>query len=368
MVGWISFFLIIILLLVCDYVKQNKYIYMIISFIIIVFAGFRYNLGYDYDNYVEIYKQTKLKLATVEGIEYGWKVITYIAIWLKSPQVVFLSSSIIIYGMILFVIKKESDNWKVSIIIFLFVVFYYWESMGMIRQYMSIAIFVYSVEYIYNKNLKKYLILTLVGSLFHSSILLISPIYFFSRIKYKKILMYIMVASSSLIAIIFSKFIMMFDFMSKYQTYLNGGVIAEGKENSGLSIIIRITILLIVILLKDKVEYEKNIRKRVFINLYFFGTLFFITFYSSTAIRRIGYYCMIFEILVVPMIFFMRVKRNYMLAFVKYNFIGCYMLYILSTFNNDILSRSVKINEDSQKNRHYEINFIGSFFDKNIGD
>lgn len=368
MVGWISFFLIIIILLICDYVKQNKYVYPIISFIIIVFAGFRYNLGYDYDNYVEIYKEIKLKLAIVEGIEYGWKVITYIAIWLKSPQVVFLLSSIIIYGLILFVIKKESDNWKISIIIFLFVVFYYWESMGIIRQYMAIAIFVYSVKYIYNKNLKKYIILILIGSLFHNSILLASPVYFLSRIRYKKIVMYIMVGSSSLIAIIFSNFIMMLDFMSKYQTYLNGGIVAEGKENSGLSIIIRMGILFIVIFFKDKIGYKNDIRRRVFINLYFFGTLFFITFYSSTAIRRIGYYFMIFEIFVIPMIILMRVKRNYVFAFVKYNFIGCYMLYTLSTFNNDILSRSIKIDEDSQKNRHYEMNFIGSFFDRNIGD
>lgn len=62
---------------------------------------------------------------------------------------------------------------------------YYSFGFNRIRQYLAISIFLYSFKFIENKNLKKYLLMIFIGSLFHKIILFCLPLYFILNLKLK---------------------------------------------------------------------------------------------------------------------------------------------------------------------------------------
>ena len=77
-------------------------------------------------------------------------------------------------------IKQNSVNKTLSIFVFLFLGFYTFHFNGA-RQAIAIALFLYSIKYILNGNVKKYALVVLVGFLFHKTMLITIPFYFLFR-------------------------------------------------------------------------------------------------------------------------------------------------------------------------------------------
>lgn len=64
---------------------------------------------------------------------------------------------------------------------------YIWHDFVLLRQNFAILIFALSLKWIENKNFKKYLIYILIATLFHSSAIILLPIYFINRVKTLKL-------------------------------------------------------------------------------------------------------------------------------------------------------------------------------------
>lgn len=78
----------------------------------------------------------------------------------------------------------------------LFVATIFFQEGNLIRQMMSIAIFLYSTKYIAGKDMKKYLVCVFLACMFHASSIVLLPIYWVNRLKPYPLIMMIVLAVS----------------------------------------------------------------------------------------------------------------------------------------------------------------------------
>jgi hypothetical protein len=180
-------------------------------------------------------------------------------------------------------------------------------------------------------------------------------------------MLFLLLISSS-IAFLFERIIELLDIVLKYQAYFSGSLknATTGVVTSGISYVVRIALLTFIIFFKDWLGYCDNTKNRIYINMYLFGSLLFIIFYNSTAIRRIGYYLLFFEVLVFPMVLYMRTKKNAFVFIAKYSFILITLIYSCSAFYHDVVAGSGLFYDDSLRNRQYKINIPYIYNDENI--
>ncbi|MGL5356407.1 MAG: EpsG family protein [Cetobacterium sp.] len=285
--------------------KYQNMLEKILIMILIILSGIRYSTGTDYFNYLDYYNkiQQGIKLKNVE-IGYVWLNKIIQALNLQYNFILLVCSMIYIY-LIYMKIREQDKNFRwLSIFLFLSNFNMYFYSLSIVRQSVAIGIFIYSIKYIINKNLKKYCLLIILGSFFHKSIIILLPIYFLYKIKNK--LFFKLGMLVIFIAIIF------FDFFIKSKIILNVGDIFINNfsyylskfENNKISypgIMIRSLYLLILYFVSNilKKEKEKIIFKLYVISIFL---KLMTAFGYGLAVYRIVPYFDIFTIFIIPIL------------------------------------------------------------------
>ncbi len=182
------------------YKKITRYGFVFVSLVMILMAGIRDGVGYDFESYNNIYKMIKsntLKSANI-SVEPAYFLMNKICFNFQS--VIFLSALIGV-GIKILMINKYSDNKLISLIMYFTGVFIMYD-MGVIRQGMSIAIALISIQYIEERNFVKFLFTIIIASLFHISILVFIPLYFISDQNFSRKFIY----GTTIIVLIISLF------------------------------------------------------------------------------------------------------------------------------------------------------------------
>ncbi len=168
---------------------RRIYLFQFLSLCCVVFiSGFRgMNVGTDTKGtYFEIYEFAQYRLESIR--DWGYGLLNFVSYKIyNNYNFLLLLVSIIIYGLIFVRIYKSSEIPWFSVFLF-FATDFFFVSMNMVRQSISIAIFVYVWPMIYSRkkgDIVKTWILIIVGVLMHSSCLIIIPAYFV--IKYFKL-------------------------------------------------------------------------------------------------------------------------------------------------------------------------------------
>lgn len=174
--------------------KRKVYINMLRNSIImmsplICISAFRYGIGVDYFNYVNYHIPSVLHGSSIRGIDYiepGYAFLIKVCTFLTSDtQLVFAVTAVITLLMIAMFIQEWSDEWVFSIAIFV-LCYAFNQSLNIMRQYVAIAIFFYSLKYIRDKNFKKYLFCILIATSMHKIAILYLPVYFINKLNIKK--------------------------------------------------------------------------------------------------------------------------------------------------------------------------------------
>lgn len=165
--------------------RATRNLFIVLSLILIVVAGFRYGVGADYWGYYragERYSNEfldRLKTLRDPGIR-----AVYIVVRLFSKENIasmFVVAAITI-SLMLGVIYKHTDKLLMAVTLFLFLGCWH-ESFNAVRQCLAAAIVFSGYDFLKNKKLFKYSLVILLALLFHrSAILMILP-YFIVRIK-----------------------------------------------------------------------------------------------------------------------------------------------------------------------------------------
>lgn len=291
--------------------KINEKI-LLLGFIFIgIIAAFRNNIGADYYSYISIAQLASNFDISVEP-SFLW-IVSFCDKYNISYRFIFFVYSIfttffIYKGCKVYVKNRER---VMTLLLYTFYPYAYWFYMGGIRQGLAISICFFCAQFVFT-NKKKFISYIILASLIHYSAIFCLSFLFISARK-KSISFIILFLSLSLIPV-FSG-VTLGEFLNDILVYVMN--IIPGIDShflyytnstwKGISagIIIENILFFMVYILYYRIYAQKQEDKEFykisyFINIYFMGMLIRNTFSSIDAISRIGFYFVIFFIIVVP--------------------------------------------------------------------
>lgn len=163
---------------------KNKKMAMILTFLPLFFlAAFRVNIGTDYKNYISIF----YGLQYDNPMMYGWikpdplflVLNNTIAALNLSPQWIFIVTSAIYCGCLVYVIYDLSSYQLMSVFL-LFGTTIYFASLNEVNQHFACCVLMVSLIFAYKKKFLPFIILVVIAGLIHSMSFLFLVVYIFN--------------------------------------------------------------------------------------------------------------------------------------------------------------------------------------------
>ena len=230
---------------------------------------------------------------------------------------------------VFFFVKALHDqgSWYVFSLFLLMTGGYYFNSLNSVRYYLALAIALFSMKYVLRGEYGKFILLILVGTAFHKSILLVIPVYlvarFLASIRLKK--WHYVVGALFILSLIFGQDIyraIMFHFYPYYENsaFDNGQIsyVNIGKCLGTLALC--------------AVCYKKSLKEDLTNRFYFFLNVAGFVVYCCGSfipeVSRIGYYMIISQIFLLPRLL-ADMKKGWFRNLCVAGVVGAFLLYFV---------------------------------------
>lgn len=299
----------------------DKYIFFLLCVFLIVFAGLRYECGFDYFSYEGIFLNNLLETK----VEKGYLYLNYIFFKLANYNYFLLIFvGITIYLKFLY-IKKNSMEKYTSLLVY-YSVYFLGLEFGQIRQGMALSIVLFAIDKIKKDEYMKYLVYILLAMQFHISAILFLPAYFVKKINKKNIYIFFLIgvicSQINLVNIFFKLSNILPDV---YRNKILINMPQELNEDLWKIIYDKSLILKILIGTLYLYLYKREKQDDLYLKIYISGIIFSFLFYSIPEISgRASHYYRQVEILLISNIVFV---KNLEIKFLVYIFFITYLFY-----------------------------------------
>lgn len=275
--------------------KIQQTIFWIFAFIIFLLAAFRYETGYDYVSYKNMFafinnsSENMVNLSNEINIEIGFIFLMRLFKYHSFNLFIIFISFLAIIPKIYFIYKIDKNKFLMLFCYFSSIFLTY--DMGIIRQGISLSIILFSIKYLLNKNIFKFLLIVIIASLFHSTSLIFIFIYILKDKKFS--------TKFYLLILVISLFIPFFLNTSSLITSLSffKGIIQTKttyytnyyEQTSIILSLFKRVIIMVVFIYYSK--YKKNNYDRIFwlsINAYILSIVFMSIFNNVAIIATRG--------------------------------------------------------------------------------
>lgn len=305
----------------------NRVCLTAIFVILFLLSACRLNVGNDYARYVEF-----MHLVNCDAYvptEIGFNLLVKLVYGLSGYEnflLVFAFYSFVTVLFFLLAMYEQSDEFGLTFFLFM-TLGYYFQTFSTVRYYLALAVALYSMKFVLRRQWGRFVVLILLGSAFHKSLLVVIPLYFLASLAWKK-------WQLAIVALFCTTFLFMQEYYLKlviflYPTYEDTEYLEGGT--SLISILRCAAVLLfagIVYFLRKRetagdgwdgsdgptaemghdaggsLVSEASWNRRFWFYLYLnLGALILYVFCSFLPIiSRIGYYLMVSQILFLPML------------------------------------------------------------------
>ena len=280
----------------------------ILSVFLILFAlsACRLNVGNDYAKYVEFmhlvncdaYVPTEIGFNLLVKLIYGLS-------GFENFLLVFAVYAFVTVCVFLLAMYEQSDEFPLSFFLFM-CLGYYFQSFSTVRYYLALATAFYSMKFVVRRQWGRFIVLILLGSTFHKSLLVVIPLYFLASLPWKK-------WQLALGVLFCSTFLFAQDFYLKvvvflYPTYEDTEYLEGGTSYINILRCFAVLIFAGAIYMQRGGEKEdettaEDDRRFWFYSYLNLGALALYVFCSFLPIiSRIGYYLTVSHILFLPML------------------------------------------------------------------
>lgn len=339
--------------------RRKMIIYFVLAIAVPAFiAGLRSStVGYDTTLYVKplfiraresnsLWEYMTYTYIVNHNINIGYSAFVYlIAFFFQNEHWLYFFTSIIIFFLFALGVKNEISflnitPFETGIVWFILLLLTFNNSLNLSRQFIAIAIVLYSKKYIYNKSFWKYFLCCFVAFLFHSSaiaFLVLFPMYWLIE-KKNGILWMFTINLGVVIFLAFYQNILSYigDIVPAFQTYtsskyVNGFHFSSPDNKLTLFLLLCVTIIFVIKLAK----YSVNKKHIYYYSLMTAVTALFMLGNSNSDSYRIAYYLVPY--IPVIIIYYNRVfkkrERNVInLLFCMISLYYWYYLFILNGF------------------------------------
>lgn len=311
----------------------NKKIYCIfIGGLLFLIAALRStSVGYDSGQYARHY--ANLQYLNIKGIldvypdELGFYFLTKMLTLITSNhQLLFVViGGLYAYSISRFIYKYSSDP-MISFIM-LITMEYYAFSLSGLRQTVAFSLALISIDFIKSRKFHSFLLILLVASFFHQSVLFFIPAYFLNRncISNKRVKFYVL-----LVPIVFILRRPLLTILQNY-IYSNYSLISRGENTGGWATLL-VYILIFFVALLFKSQLSKNDNFQLFFSMMYFGALIQMFVPLQPNIFRVGMYYNIASIILIPGI--LKTQKDKFSILIAYSMFFVFMgiQYYLFTF------------------------------------
>lgn len=166
----------------------NRKAFWMPFFALVLFASLRsYLVGVDTGTYTQDFRNNLDPDYFVfrENMEYGYQLLSYLILKLTYNYFwLFFVCSIIVVGCYLSFFKKKSEDYFLSVVIFITFGFYTFYFNGL-RQGLAMAVAVWATPYLIDKKIIQFSLIILLASFFHKTALVMFIFYFLIHLKFK---------------------------------------------------------------------------------------------------------------------------------------------------------------------------------------
>lgn len=301
----------------------NRVCLMAVFLILSALSACRLNVGNDYAKYVEFMHLVNCDsyVPTEAGFNLLVKIIYGIS-GFENYLLVFAVYAFVTIGLFLIAIYEQSDEFPMTYFLFM-ALGYYFQTFSTVRYYLALAVALYSMKFVVRKQWGRFIMLVILGSFFHKSLLVVIPLYFMASVTWKKWQLALMVP-------ICATFLFFQDFYLKVVVFLYPSYEDTEYLEGGTSYINILRCMAVLIL--SLAYYRKSIQGSRRMQFYFYlnlGALVLYVFCSFLPIiSRIGYYLTVSHIFFLPAM--IRETENIKLRkFLRFGMIAAAILYFI---------------------------------------
>ena len=327
-------------------IKKNSAIFLkklfaFLSFLpLTIISMVRYDVGRDFLSYRYLFSHyTQYEVQYVEKGIFGERAFVVfnklLHLFSDNPQVFFVVSSVMICAAYFIAIYRESISPAYSVLLFVISKDYFISLTG-IRQYMAIAIAIFSLPLIKNKKWIQAFAVILIAATFHTSILAFLLIYIIYLIEIPPVvgcgITVVIAAFSTVFLRVLSPVLSKFNLYSKY--FSNGLDIYNPDRNVALEVLL-ISLAFYILLCY---EYKKINRSKNF-RLLYSAVLYSLLISVMTPVLpmssyRLTWYMNVFIVLYIPetikMIRNKKIQKFiYYMILISYTGVTLYSLYVI---------------------------------------
>ncbi len=300
MEAYFGLLIVILLLLLLSLRDKSNFMVKIIFIVLAFFSGLRFKVGIDFENYLNFYSYVNSTKELTKEPGFGY-IVFYLKKWLKEPQFFFILFAFLTQYFYYKIITKQSQNIKLSILLYLCVISFYLFSFNVIRQTLAVAVFLYCLPFITNLKIKTFFTYIITTTFFiHLSIIFFIPLYFVLR-KNINFIYKLLMFGGALIAGFFIKFIIIY---TGYDSYLDKGD-AYGTK---ITMAIYAFLILAFIIELTRSKFKESLEERVLFNMNTIGICVLLVLIMQTnsaiilSIKRIHNYILASYILIIPIL------------------------------------------------------------------
>lgn len=313
--------------------------------ILIIVAAIRYDVGQDYMYTYVPYFNGVLRGAPNENIEIGFFILNKIVqVFTQDYAGIFIVCSVIFFHYIYKAIENQSPIPTLSVFLLIGTT-YYFIFLNTMRQMMVVAVFLYAIKFIKERNLKKYLIYMLISSTIHTSTIILIPIYFLYGIKLRPIKAATIAGVAILAKPVVSKLVIAILKLTKYNYYIDSRF--DTNETGYVVLAMNVCVLIFALIYYRKKDNKKNKEDEKFLKDYSFYCILqlistIIAWYGGAVplLNRIRWGTGISIIILIPLAIMqeknVKTKTLYVFTFVL--FYSLYAVYTIGINNaNNVL-------------------------------
>lgn len=282
---------------------QNRLVKFLLVIIPPVFlATFRYNIGYDYGSYIWAYNNAfdmtyKSFFARYKiGDPIAYYLITKIATVFNSDRAYLMILAILsLVPGVSYILREwdDMDTQPMMIFIYMFSPFIF--SFSACKQGIALSILMFSLKYVYERKLFKFLLCVVVASLFHSTASVFLLVYFFLNHRGdlslpKKIL----IVAGCLFVIVNLQWVLGNVMGGRYEAYAIDSV--EGRNRTFWLY----TLITIILLFFRKKLIAIDKRNELLIMMMVIGAICQYLGFSNAFAKRIGEYFLMAQVFLIP--------------------------------------------------------------------
>lgn len=179
MLFYVAVYLFIFIIAFVNTINKNRksLVFFLLVFLLICHDGLRWETGTDWDNYFNAFNRCLTH--PLENFEVGYvSMMKLLRVFTDEYTIFLLFHAFLVYILIAFTIWKYSPIPTLSL---LFLYAFMLPLLGMNRQYLSLAICIYSVYFIFQRKFVPFFLCIILSFLFHKSSLLFLFAYFLNK-------------------------------------------------------------------------------------------------------------------------------------------------------------------------------------------